>query len=248
MEYRNFDSKRISKFSGLVLAAAFVAAAVLPACKSSTAQSNKKGPVDQSANSSQPTAANTPQKTYELPAEIINAEMKTLDGKKITLADYRGKVVLLNVWATWCGPCRMEIPELIKISDEMKERGVEVIGLTKVDDRGNTEERVKDYAETQKISYDIVWASDNVAEEFSEMADYSIPATFLINREGHLVKIFRGFNRARTPQSVRQAVELALNPNATAADISAPPTDAPPQINNNKDQADKSAQQDLKKN
>lgn len=246
MEYKNFDSKRILQFFGLVLAAALLA--VLPACKSSTAQSNKKGPTDQAANSSQPTAANTPAKTYELPAEIVNAEMKTLDGKKITLADYRGKVVLLNVWATWCGPCRMEIPELIKISDEMKARGVEVIGLTKVDDRGNTEERVKDYAEAQKISYDIVWAPDNVAEEFSEMGDYSIPATFLINREGHLVKIFRGFNRARTPQSVRQAVELALNSNATAADISAPPTDAPAQINNNKDQLNKSAQQDLKKN
>lgn len=241
MKNKSLNAFRIFKFSGLLLTVA--ALTVLPACKSSTAQSNKKGPVDETAQTEKPIAQNTPAKTYELPAEIVNAEMKTLDGKKVTLADYRGKVVLLNVWATWCGPCRMEIPELIKINEEMKERGVAVVGLTKVDDRGNTEAAVENYAKAQKISYDIVWATENVAEEFSAMGDYSIPATFVINREGHLIKIFRGFNRVRTPQNVRQSLELALNGSAAAQEAAPSAAEPVPQINNNKDQIDKQTKQ-----
>lgn len=206
MKNTSFRFNRVCKFSGLILTVS--ALALLPACKSSTAQQSKKGPVDETGKT---IASPSPSKTYELPAEIVNAELRTLDGKKVTLADYRGKVVLLNLWATWCGPCRMEIPELVKISEEMKDRGVAVVGMTRLDDdRGNSEDRVKSFVKEQQVSYDIILPTDNVAEEFSSMGDYSIPATFLINREGQLVKIFKGFNKVRTPQSVRQSLEAAL--------------------------------------
>lgn len=179
----------------ILIAAALL---ILPACQT---QSAKTANVNRKKEAAE---------TYLLPPEIVEVEMKTLDGKTVKISDYRGKVVLLNLWATWCGPCRQEIPELVKISQEMKDRGVEVVGMTSVDDRGNTESRVKTYVQQQAIPYNVVWATPNVAEEFSSMGEYQIPASFIIDREGKLTQIFKGFNPRRTPQKVREALEDAL--------------------------------------
>lgn len=185
------------------------------ACKQSEAQigNTKKGPIDEPAqsNSIAQTAPNAAPKTYKLPTEIITADLKTLDGKTVKMSDFKGKVVLINLWATWCGPCRMEIPELIKISEEMKAQGVEVIGLTAVDDRGNNANSVKAYVKEQNIPYQIIWATDDVHEELGSLGNFAIPASIVLNRDGDVTAIFRGFSPARTPQSVRKALAEALN-------------------------------------
>lgn len=202
-----------ARIFGLILI--ITALAIASACNSSTAtveNANKKGTVEETAKTEpapDETKSGTNGKTYPLPAEIIDAELTTLDGKPFKLADYKGKVVLLNQWATWCGPCRMEIPELIKLNEEMKEKGVEVVGLTIEDDRQDAD-AVKNYVEAQQIPYTIVWSTEPFWEEFGGMARFSVPASFVINREGQLTAIFVGFNPNRTPKGVRKAVEAAL--------------------------------------
>lgn len=64
-----------------------------------------------------------------LPPPILNAENRAANGDPIKLANYSGKVMLVNLWATWCGPCRIETPELVKLHQEFQSRGVEMIGL-----------------------------------------------------------------------------------------------------------------------
>jgi peroxiredoxin len=208
------------KVSGLILTIA--ALSIFSACNSSTAtveNANKKGRAEETAKANtevspaeEKTANNSEKpKTYQLPAEIVEAELKTLDGKAVKLSDYKGKVVLLNQWATWCGPCRDEIPELISLREELKGQGFEVIGLTYEDER-NTAEDVKDFVQEQQINYPVVWSTETFWGEFGSMARFSVPASFVINKEGQLTAIFVGFNAARTPKSVRKAVNEALNP------------------------------------
>ncbi len=201
--------KRNTKILGLVLLTATLA--ILPACKSSTTNvaNTNKDAVDETAQTN--SASQTPPKTYKLPDEITDAELKTLDGKTIKISDFRGKVVLINLWATWCGPCRMEIPELVKISEDMKAQGVEIIGMTAEDDRGNNEHSVKAFVKQQNIPYQIIWTNEDVNEEFGSLGNFSIPASFVLNRDGQVTAIYRGFSPTRTPQSVRKALESALN-------------------------------------
>lgn len=201
--------KRNTKF--LILFLVVAALAILPACKSSTAQSNtQKGPQDDTANTS--VTPNAPARTYPLPQNILDSEMKKLDGSTVKISDFKGKVLIVNQWATWCGPCRMEIPELIKLREEFKDRDFEVIGITIEDDRGNIEPAIKAYVERQQIPYPIIMANDEVWEEFAGITGRGvIPQSFVLNRNGEVTAAFAGFSPHRTPQNVRKAVEDALN-------------------------------------
>lgn len=197
--------KQNAKILGLIILTA--ALAILPSCNAN------KGSVDKTAqtNTAASASSDAAPKTYKLPEEITEAELKTLDGKTVKISDFKGKVVLINLWATWCGPCRMEIPELVKISEDMKAQGVEIIGMTAEDDRGNNEHSVKAFVKQQNIPYQIIWANDDVHEEFGSLGNFSIPASFVLNRDGQVTAIYRGFSPTRTPQSVRKALEDALN-------------------------------------
>ena len=197
-----------------LLALIFVSAALsfASACVSSTADSSKSGNNKNAANVAQ--TSPSPAMKYQLPADIVNAEMKTLDGKTVRLSDYYGKVVLVNQWAAWCGPCRMETPELVKISQEMQDKDIVIIGMTIADDRGNNETSVKNFVKQQQVPYQIVWATDNVWSGLADISGtYSIPQSYIINRNGEVTAVFSGFSPVRTPKGVRHQLELALAQN-----------------------------------
>src|SRR6266498_6090379 len=82
-------------------------------------------------NGSVPSAKNAaPAPLTVLPASVIDAELKAVTGEPIKLSNYAGKVLLVNLWATWCGPCRLETPELVKLHKEFRSQGGEVVGLS----------------------------------------------------------------------------------------------------------------------
>ena len=154
---------------------------------------------------------NPPAVTGPLPASVMNTELTALDGSKFKLADYRGKVVLVNLWATWCGPCRSEIPDLIKVSQEFKPKGVEIIGLTN-EDREQFEQKVKDFVSEFKITYKIGWGDQTFALALMQgQVRNNIPQSFVISRDGRVVKRFIGFSSTETPPKLRQALEDAVN-------------------------------------
>ncbi len=102
-------------------------------------------------------------------------------GSKVSLADYRGKVVLLNFWATWCGPCKIEIPWFQQFEQQYKSKGFEVVGVS-MDEDGWTS--VKPYLAEHKINYRVLLGDDSVSQLYGGLD--ALPTTFIIDREGKL--------------------------------------------------------------
>ena len=148
-----------------------------------------------------------------LPAQIRDTTLQTLDGNTLKLSDFSNKVVVLNLWATWCGPCRTEMPELVKMSNEYKARGLVVLGLaTTYNEQNGGEEGVKAYIKQNNVPYQIIWDDGTLAGPLVEAVQGRsvIPQSFVISRDGNIVKHFTGFNLNQTPQLMRQAIEEAL--------------------------------------
>ncbi len=106
--------------------------------------------------------------------------LKDLSGKSITLSDYKGKVVFLNFWATWCPPCRQEIPGFIKAFDKYKDQGLVILGVA-VSDRENL---VKNFVDQNKINYPVAMGDMKIVQDY-EPGQY-IPATIVIDRDGKI--------------------------------------------------------------
>ena len=136
-------------------------------------------------------------------------EVPTLDGDKFKLSDYSGKVVVVDFWATWCGPCRQEIPQLVRINNQNRERGVEVIGLH-IDDRGrSTPQQIRRFIEQYSISYPVGMASDEMFTDYLGTVEDTIPQTLVFDRKGRLVKHFVGYGPSHA-RALDEAVNLAL--------------------------------------
>lgn len=167
-----------------------------------------------SCNSNDPTTANRPAAPTRpaalasLPQPILDAENKATSGDPIKLGNYSGKVLLVNLWATWCGPCRSETPELVKLHKEYQSRGVEMIGLSTEDPEASAQ-MVSDFVREYKVDYQIGWAKREVAQTLMQ-GRTSIPQSFVIARDGRIVKRFIGFRADLTPGQIKAALEEAL--------------------------------------
>ena len=143
-----------------------------------------------------------------LPRPILDAENRAASGGPIKLSDFSGKVLLVNLWATWCGPCRMETPELVKLHKEYQGRGVEMIGLS-TEDPDASAESVAEFVKAYDVKYHIGWATRQVALGLMQ-GSTNIPQSFIIARDGRILKRFIGFRPDATPQQIRQALDEAL--------------------------------------
>jgi len=161
-----------------------------------------------------PPVTNAPPAAFvSLPQNLRETKLQTLDGESMKLADFADKVLIVNIWATWCGPCRQEMPELVKMNNEYKSRGLIVLGLATSYNEHNDQAHVKDFIRAQNINYRIVWDDGTMAAPLVQLVQGRavIPQSFVISRDGRIVKHFQGFNPYSTPQLMRQAVEDALN-------------------------------------
>lgn len=113
-------------------------------------------------------------------------KVSTLDGKPLTLADYKSKVILLNFWATWCGPCRSEIPDLVELQNKYKDQ-LQIIGLVVDDD---DEDAVKKFAGKYGINYPIAMATDEMRTEYGGIP--ALPTSFVLDEEGRIVQKHEG--------------------------------------------------------
>jgi len=114
-------------------------------------------------------------------------ELKDLNGKPVKLSDFKGKVVILDFWATWCPPCRMEIPGFIELQQKYAEKGLVVIGVS-LDDEPDV---VKTFMKRQGVNYSVVLANSKVTDDYGGIE--GIPSTFIIDRTGAIVSKHVGF-------------------------------------------------------
>ena len=114
-------------------------------------------------------------------------ELKDVNGNTVKLSDYRGKVVLLNFWATWCGPCKLEIPWFIDFEKQHKDRGFAVLGISMDEDGWDS---VRPYVDRAKVNYRVLMGTDTVAMLYGGVE--SLPTTFMIDREGRIASVHIG--------------------------------------------------------
>jgi len=136
-----------------------------------------------------------------------DATFKDLDGKDVTLASLRGKVVVLNFWATWCEPCQVEIPWMIELQQKNSDKGFTILGAA-MDDEGKSV--VQPYVQStefdvdgqkMKMNYPIVLGNDDIASKFGGLI--GLPTTVVITRDGKIAKRFIGLaNRDQLEKQV----------------------------------------------
>ena len=155
------------------------------------------------ANASAPAAAPAvtaaPPAITDLPLEVAIVPLKDANGASFKLGDFFGKVMVINFWATWCGPCRREIPELVKLHKEFHSRGVEMIGLS-TEDPDASAEKVRKFIQDFQIDYRIGWAPAAVGVPLMK-ENQAIPQIFVISRDARILKHFRGFSPANTSRN-----------------------------------------------
>jgi len=103
-----------------------------------------------------------------------------IDGKKLALSDYKGKVVLLDFWATWCTPCRAEIPHFVEMQQKYGPQGFQVIGISMDDDA----KPVKEFYRQFNMNYPVAVGDDKLAQSFGGVL--GLPVNFIIDREGRI--------------------------------------------------------------
>jgi peroxiredoxin len=124
--------------------------------------------------------ARTPAPDWQLP---------DLNGKSVKFSDFRGKVVILDFWATWCAPCRVEIPHFVELQKQYSDKGLTVIGVS-LDEQGP--EVAKKFVKRLGVNYTIVIGNQKVVEAYGGV--YVIPTTFVIDRQGRIASEHIGYD------------------------------------------------------
>jgi cytochrome c-type biogenesis protein len=145
-------------------------------------------------------------KLEAMPAALMQAQLKTIDGKTFKLEDYKGKVLLVNLWATWCMPCIKEMPEIQRLSDEMKDN-FQAVSITNFNEE-NSEDAVKKFLLDKKFTYQQGIADESVMNSLVKQAKIeAIPVNFVLTKDGKIVKTLVG---GRRYEEFKSAVEESL--------------------------------------
>ena len=137
-----------------------------------------------------------------------NFSLKDASGKVVQLADYKGKVVLLDFWATWCGPCKIEIPWFTEFERKYKDRGFEVLGVSMDDDGWKS---VNPFVQEKKINYRIVMGDDKTGDQFGGLE--ALPTTFVIDRYGRIASVHVGLtNKKDFSDAIEELLEDPVQP------------------------------------
>jgi peroxiredoxin len=130
-------------------------------------------------------------------------ELVSLDGQKVKLSDFRGKAVVLNFWATWCAPCKTEMPWFVDLQKHYGSDGLAIVGVA-MDD--SDPQKIAQFASEMGVNYPVLLGTNKVSEEYGDV-EY-LPTTFYINRQGKIVKKVAGLiDKARIEDDAKKALD-----------------------------------------
>ena len=149
-----------------------------------------------------------PAASYETeppPGPAFSFKVSSLSGGTISDRDFKGKIVIVDVWATWCGPCRMVVPHLVKLQEKYRSKGVSVFGLNADSESADEADRepIRRFAAQYGINYPIGLINEDTYREIGRIMKFdpsegmSIPTTFILSREGRVVRGYPGYFRGQ---------------------------------------------------
>lgn len=206
--------KNVLVFAGLVLAVSS-----FNGCGGSSVNSgNGVNTSNTLSNVNSNSNANSTASTGDYPpllSSLANAEFENLDGTKFKPADKKGKIILMNLWAVWCGPCRAEMPELVKLQDQYRDQGLEIIGLNIGKDQDTDEQEsidaIKQFATKMNLNYTLARSPRESSDKFYEVSGKSVvPQSVLVDKQGRLRGVFTGFGPNIT-QSMRDTLAKVVS-------------------------------------
>ncbi len=165
-------------------------------------------PPQESLSSEATTTSLSPSIGGALPGDLMGRQLKSIDSTSFHLADFKGKVIVVNLWATWCGPCRREVPDYEKVRKEFVGREVEFIALTTEDPvtaAGKVQKFVRDF----NFGFRIGWADRDTARILMNGRG-AIPQTLVIGSDGAIVNRWTGYSPSQSQERLRGAIERAL--------------------------------------
>ena len=142
-------------------------------------------------------------------------QLTTLDGKQVSLSDYRGKAVMLNFWATWCGPCRIEMPWFVDLQKKYEPQGFEILGVA-MDDSG--EKAIRDFTQQIGTNYTILLGKDAVGDAYGVEG---MPTTFFIGRDGKVMDQTLGLaSKKELEERIQRTISSREQSSSSAATLS----------------------------
>jgi thiol-disulfide isomerase/thioredoxin len=144
---------------------------------------------------------------YGTPAPDFKLE--SLDGRTVSLSEFKGKAVLVNFWATWCGPCKIETPWLVELQNQYGAQGLQIVGVA-MDDSGKDE--IAKFAKDMGVNYPVLLGKEAVGDAYGGVP--ALPESFFVSRDGKIVDKIMGL---QGKSEIEDAVKKALNTQATAS-------------------------------
>ena len=144
--------------------------------------------------------------------------LESLDGKSVRLSDLRGKAVLLNFWATWCGPCKIEMPWFVELQNQYGAQGLQIVGVA-MDDA--SKEDIAKFAKSMGVNYPILIGKESIGDQYGGIP--ALPESFFIGRDGKMVDKIIGL---KGRGEIEDAIKKALNTQPANSQAAAVPAQA----------------------
>jgi thiol-disulfide isomerase/thioredoxin len=171
-------------------------------------------PADESLRTESDDVPLGPANANALPEGLLNHKLLGLDDSTFRLTDFNGKVIVINVWATWCGPCRREVPDYEKVRKEFTGRAVEFIALT-TEDPIAARDKVQKFARDFHFGFRIGWADRETARVLMNGRN-GIPQTLVLGTDGRVVTRWIGYSAQNSSDRLRAAINQGLSASESA--------------------------------
>lgn len=192
--------------------------------------SNTVPPPSPSPSASLPTNVSQEKAPSEYPPladSVAHADLKNMDGSTFKIADKRGQVLLINMWATWCGPCLSEMPSFVAMKKKYGDRGFEILGLDADDDSEHLMDDINDVIKQKGLNYPVVFSDAKTQGALLNISKFGgIPQSFIVDQDGNLRAVFKGAN----PENVKKMDEIVaglVSSKPSSADTSSVPSTDP---------------------